>query len=507
MAGNSSSLTFNIFGKDKTASKALRGVGKESDKVGKKLGVAGVAVGSALGNIGAMAAAAGVSFAVDFGKQSVAAFTDAQRSQVKFESSLAKNKIGPYTQQIDDLAQALALKTRFDDDATKSGAAVLANFGLTGKELTRVLPLVQDYAAFTGQDLTTASGKVGKALMGNVRALKELGINYKPTGDRAKDLANIQALLNEKVGGFAEKEGKSAAGQSAILANQFGELQEQVGSWLVPALQRLTSWIVQYVIPAVQKAADWIGKNLGPVVADLGKWITGTAVPALQAMAKTFMRDVWPAIQRVYAVVWENLKPAIDSLAQLWSESLQPALAEAMPYIKAWAQWFGIVWAAAMTLGSWLIGKLVPIIARVIEHIVAVTRMQGKVVAAFAGMAQGIYAAFKSAFNGIASLWNNTVGKLSFTLPGWVPLGLGGKGFDMPDIPMLANGGIVTRPTLAMIGEAGPEAVVPLSRGGGMGGTVNVYVTQPLGTPDAIARVVVDALRKSGRGGTVAPGY
>jgi phage-related protein len=45
---------------------------------------------------------------------------------------------------------------------------------------------------------------------------------------------------------------------------------------------------------------------------------------------------------------------------------------------------------------------------------------------------------------------------------------------DIPSIPHLARGGIVTRPTLALIGEAGPEAVVPLSRGGGVGGGVNI---------------------------------
>ena len=45
-------------------------------------------------------------------------------------------------------------------------------------------------------------------------------------------------------------------------------------------------------------------------------------------------------------------------------------------------------------------------------------------------------------------------------------------------MPGLASGGIVTRPTLAMIGEAGPEAVVPLDRGGGVPGQpVNVNVT------------------------------
>jgi len=49
------------------------------------------------------------------------------------------------------------------------------------------------------------------------------------------------------------------------------------------------------------------------------------------------------------------------------------------------------------------------------------------------------------------------------------------------NIPLLAKGGIVNKPTLAMIGEDGPEAVVPLTQrnnpnGAGMGGTVNVTV-------------------------------
>jgi hypothetical protein len=84
-------------------------------------------------------------------------------------------------------------------------------------------------------------------------------------------------------------------------------------------------------------------------------------------------------------------------------------------------------------------------------------------------VADVITAPFKAAFKAVAGLWNNTVGKLSFTVPNWVP-GIGGKGFDVPDIPMLAEGGIVTSPTLAMIGEGrGPEAVIPLSKMGSMG--------------------------------------
>jgi len=95
---------------------------------------------------------------------------------------------------------------------------------------------------------------------------------------------------------------------------------------------------------------------------------------------------------------------------------------------------------------------------------------------------------YKTMFNTIAKAWNNTIGKLSFHIPSWVP-GIGGKGFDVPNIPELADGGIVTRPTVALIGEAGPEAVVPLSRGGAMGNvTINVHG----GDPNA----VVDALRR-----------
>jgi phage-related protein len=105
---------------------------------------------------------------------------------------------------------------------------------------------------------------------------------------------------------------------------------------------------------------------------------------------------------------------------------------------------------------------------------------------------------FKTIFNGIASVWNNTIGKFSFTVPSWVP-GIGGKGFAMPDIPMLAAGGIVTGPTLAMIGEAGPEAVIPLDRMGQMGGggtTVNINVNG--GDPQSVVNALRTYMRQNG---------
>jgi hypothetical protein len=67
-------------------------------------------------------------------------------------------------------------------------------------------------------------------------------------------------------------------------------------------------------------------------------------------------------------------------------------------------------------------------------------------------------------------------------------------------VPAMATGGIVTSPTLALIGEAGPEAVVPLSKMGGMGGGINITVTS------ADPRAVVDALvRYSRQNGSLPP--
>jgi hypothetical protein len=66
------------------------------------------------------------------------------------------------------------------------------------------------------------------------------------------------------------------------------------------------------------------------------------------------------------------------------------------------------------------------------------------------------------------------------------------------EVPAFASGGIVNRPTLALIGEAGPEAVVPLSgRNSGMGNTINLTVNAGMGADGAsIGREIVDAIKR-----------
>jgi hypothetical protein len=101
---------------------------------------------------------------------------------------------------------------------------------------------------------------------------------------------------------------------------------------------------------------------------------------------------------------------------------------------------------------------------------------------------------YKGIFNGFASIWNNTIGKVQIKIPDIIGLPGRGQSFGVPKIPMLADGGIVKASpggTLALIGEGGQdEAVIPLDRMGSMGGgDVNIYVQ------GADPNAVVDALR------------
>jgi hypothetical protein len=82
------------------------------------------------------------------------------------------------------------------------------------------------------------------------------------------------------------------------------------------------------------------------------------------------------------------------------------------------------------------------------------------------------------------------IGQVSFGRLGGEDGGNGGANPAGLDYKAMATGGIVTSPTMALIGEAGPEAVIPLSKMGSMGGGITVNVNG--GDPQA----VVDALRR-----------
>jgi hypothetical protein len=72
---------------------------------------------------------------------------------------------------------------------------------------------------------------------------------------------------------------------------------------------------------------------------------------------------------------------------------------------------------------------------------------------------------------------------------------------QIPEIPSLAKGGIVRSPTLAMLGESGPEAVVPLGRGGSTGMTVNLVINGDINGMDDFEQKVTSVIRDAVLGG------
>jgi hypothetical protein len=225
----SSNLVLSIIAVDK-ASKTLGGIGKS---IGK-MSVNTAAVGASL---------------VAFGATSIKAFSDSEAAQLKLNDAFDKfpKLSDTSTASLNKLNAEMQKKTRFDDEAYASAEATLAQYGLTGQQLTDLIPLVADFAAKTGTSVEDASGKIGKALLGQGRALKAVGIDFVDAGSTSANFTQIMGGLRAQVGGFAEKEGQTAAGKAEILKNQFGELQETVGSLLVPALSTLVGAITPVI--------------------------------------------------------------------------------------------------------------------------------------------------------------------------------------------------------------------------------------------------------------------
>lgn len=116
----------------------------------------------------------------------------------------------------------------------------------------------------------------------------------------------------------------------------------------------------------------------------------------------------------------------------------------------AWRASWGWIKKAAVDVWDWL------------------KQLPGWIGSAFAKVAGFISAPYRAAFNLIADAWNNTIGRLSWTVPGWVPF-LGGNTISVPHLPKFHSGGVVPGPPgsemLAVL-QAG-ERVTPASGGGG----------------------------------------
>jgi hypothetical protein len=257
-----------------------------------------------------------------------------------------------------------------------------------------------------------------------VTVTKSLGTTKKVTEDLDSYLGRLGDSFNGSI--------KAVSGTSSFKIEQFNlamnNVQETLGGLLLPYLNDLADWLVK-IEPWVTKNKDAI-KNWG--VALLG---VAVGIKAINAAFKVFQAA--------------KLIGAIMGVGQAAAAAGAAGAAGGVAITAAWAPFFAGV-------------------------------------AVIGGLAALGYFAFNAYKNRNMKVDKGKTGTLLNPTPTkpWNSATLGSM--PLPGIPKLASGGIVSKPTIAMIGEAGPEAVVPLGKGG-MGVTIINYIQGSVVTEKELA--------------------
>lgn len=196
---------------------------------------------NSLKGIGAgILAAFSVEKIMEFSKQSIKAFQEAELNAKKLQTAVGVN--GGVSSDYDRLihqSEELQKITIFSDDDIQRAQTAALQFGLTTQQVERLLPVVTDFASATGQDLGSALDAVIQGVNGMERGLKRYGVQVDSTLDSTGKLDSIIQQLNKHYEGQAVIVGETAIGAMKKYENQIDDLQELIGSKLSPALETL----------------------------------------------------------------------------------------------------------------------------------------------------------------------------------------------------------------------------------------------------------------------------
>ena len=399
-------------------------------------------------------ATAGVKFAKAAAEDQVAAGKLA--GTLRNTTNATDEQIAANEEWITSTSMAVAVA----DDELRPALANLARVTGSVSGAQDALSIALDVSAATGQNLQSVSKTLAKAMSGNTTALKKLDPQLGNLIDKGASSEEILKTLEDRFGGAAKAAADGAAGGFKKLEIAVGEAQESIGAALLP--------VIEAVVPKLQGLAEWAQQN-----PRLFKIVAGTiAGIAAAIVAVNVGMKVYNAYTKIAAAVTWAWNAALNanpvSLIIIGILALIAALVLAYKKFEWFRDLVNKIWEGIVTGAKFAVDLI-------------------------KGYFDALIGFWKGVFNGFATAWNATLGGIGFTAPSWLKyIGLGaiaGKEFRIPEIPQLATGGIVTRPTLAMIGEAGPEAVVPLSRGRGLGGDVNITIQGAL-DPAAVGRQI-----------------
>jgi flagellar basal body-associated protein FliL len=243
-------LMVNIYGNDKSASKTLKGVGKEADNAGEQFKRMGKVAATAFLAVGAAAGA----FALSAAK---AAAQD-EKSQKMLAASI-KNTTNATDAQIkstEDFISKMQLTYGVADDKLRPAFATLSRATGDLGESQNLMQTAMDVSAGTGKDLTTVSLALAKAHNGNIGALTRLGIPLDKSIIKNKDFNAALAVLTKTFNGAAKAGADTFAGRMAIVQENLKEAKEQIGYALMPTLETMATYLTDTVVPNVQAFVD-----------------------------------------------------------------------------------------------------------------------------------------------------------------------------------------------------------------------------------------------------------
>ena len=279
-------------------------------------------------------------------------------------------------------------------------------------------------------------------------------------------LSPLIETLGEIIGALAPVIGKLLEKLTPLIDEALKVLASLLDAVLTPALE-LVSSVFDALVPILEMVFGTISDTLIPVIKQL--------LPPIMRVATALIEQLLPIFQSIWPVIEDLLEPALAAIVQIVTAleepltliigllggvlgtTLEGVMLALEPVISLVAIAIGLTADALETLIGW--------ISDGIDWLVKWTEEVGaleKIKEAF----ESIKEVFKNVINFLIDAWNALDWKIDVTLPGWIP-GIGGKGIYIadvfPDIPRLAEGGIVTEPTLAVVGEGGQdEAVIPL---------------------------------------------
>lgn len=268
---------------------------------------------------------------------------------------------------------------------------------------------------------------------------------------------------------------------------------------LVPIFQTLAEWFVQ----AWDVVFDVLGavlKILGGIIEFLVGVFTGDWEKAWDGIVQV-AKGMWDLLSSIFMFVWNVILSFLKGVWNTIVAILQAGWDAIVRIFQGLGKWFGERWKDVENIfsnvGRWFgqkfseawngitnaFSNVVGFFRGIYDSIVSwFSNIGGAVATAVSGAFRyamnGVFATIENAVNGFIGMINGVIGLIN-NIPG---VSLGSIGYV--NLPRLARGGIVDSPTVAMIGEAGKEVVMPLENTGflqTMGRVVGGAVVNALG--------------------------